>query len=135
MTSRKLLREIDRERRPFHFWGFLIALTSSFYGHFILTNTGYLITHVEPQFKGVNERVIGILLILAGIIKVIGVITRHRLVRKIGIVSLSAIWSALFVLAVSYSFGTGYPNPSWIPALAALLTCWRISLKGEFNGL
>lgn len=135
MTSRKFLKELERNSaEPFQFWGFLISLTSLFYGYFIINTPGFLLNHVEPYFQGIPEWVFGYGLLLFGMIKLTGVFTKNKRIRKTGIIALSAIWSALFILAFTYSFGTGYPHPSWIFSLSAVLTCWRISFKGDFNG-
>ena len=135
MSDKKLMREINRERhrQPLAFWGLWIAIVSLLYGEFIVRVDGYLLRHKEPYFADLPEDLIGGLLLVAGVLKLIGVLANQNTLKKVGIVTLSALWSGLFVLAFTYSFGTGYPHPSYIFMGFVVIACFRISLKGDFG--
>lgn len=136
MSNRTIKREIEKERRGrIHFWGLLIAFNSLLYGQFIINHTGFLTTQTEVYFHGIPEQLFGYGLLVFGTLKAIGVVSHNKHLRKWSIIGLSSVWSGLFVLSFTYSFGSGYPHPSWIYALFSVIVCWRISLKGEFDGL
>lgn len=135
MTDKTLAKDIEkaRKKRPTRFLGITMALFSLLYGEFIIRVDGFLLSWTEPYFQGVPVKLIGCLLIIAGLIKVIGNITDNLTLRKIGIWSLSGMWSGLFVLAITFSFGTGYPHPSYLFNGLALVVCLRVSIKGNYN--
>lgn len=138
MTDEKLQEDIQkarnkRSKRPTWFWGLSIAILSIFYGEFILRVEGFLLGRVEPYFQQLPVQVIGILLIIAGLIKLFGILTNNLLLRKIGIWSLCGIWSGLFILAMTFSFGTGYPHQSYMFNGFVLAACFRVSYRGCYN--
>lgn len=135
MTDKKLAEDIKkaRDKRPPHFYGFTIAAFSILYGEFILRVDGFLLSWTEPYFQVIPVTLIGILLIIAGAIKISGIILNNTFLRKIGIWSLSGVWSGLFVLALSFSFGTGYPHPSYLFNGLFFVICLRVSIRGNFS--
>lgn len=135
MTDKMLMHDIEelRKRQPLAFWGLLFAIGTILYGEFIVRVDGYLLAHTEPYFAKVPEDLIGYLLIGASLIKVVGVILNSGPIKRIGIISMSAVWTGVFVLATTYSFGTGYPHPSYIFMGIMMIGCYRISRKGDFG--
>lgn len=135
MTDNKLAADIDkaRNKRPLHFYGFTIALFSILYGEFILRVDGFLLSWTEPYFQVIPVNLIGALLIVAGLIKINGIVFNNTFLRKIGIWSLSGVWCGLFVLALSFSFGTGYPHPSYLFNGLFFVICLRVSIRGNFS--
>lgn len=135
MTDKHLLEELEasRSKQPLGFWGLLIASLSIWYGWFITAVEGYLLAHSEPYFQQLPEKAIGVALVIVGLVKVIGVLTHNGKMKKIGILGLSALWSGIFVLALTFSFGSGYPHPSYIFMGGVVIACFRVSLKGDFN--
>lgn len=129
------MQDIDkqRKRKPVAFWGLMISLCSVLYGEFIVRVEGYLLTHSEPYFQKLPENVVGYILLAAGIIKMVGVILDYNPMKKIGIWLLSGIWSGLFVLSFTFSFGSGYPHPSYIFMVFMMVACFRVSWKGDFG--
>ena len=134
MTNKQLERDIlkAKKRRP-SFFGATLAVFSILYGQFIIQVEGYLLTITEPYFHLLHGRLIGALLVLAGSIKIIGILTDYTPMRKIGIWALSGLWSGLFVLALTFSFGSGYPNSSYLFNGLVLVICLRVSLRGNYD--
>ena len=134
MTNKQLERDISnaKKRRP-SFFGTTLAVFSIMYGQFIIQVEGYLITITEPYFHLLPSRLIGALLVLAGAIKLIGILTDYTPMRKIGIWALSGLWSGLFVLALTFSFGSGYPDSSYLFNGLILAVCLRVSLRGIYD--
>lgn len=135
MSDKELMKEIDQERNkkpPFSFWGLLLALFSFGWGEFILRVDGYLLSHAEPYMQKLPEWFIGWFLVMASLIKIIGVLTEIKTFKRWGIWLLGGVWCGLSVVSIAYSFGTGYPHPSWMVALLATAGCWRIAFRGDF---
>lgn len=123
----------EKAKNPSDFWGSLIAVASIWYGIFVFLVDGYLIAHAEPYMARLPEDTIGIGLIILGIMKMIGLISHHKLLKKIAIWGLSGIWTGLFVIATAFSFGTGYPHPSYIFMAFLMISCFRVSFKGDYK--
>lgn len=134
MTNKQLERDIlkAKKRRP-SFFGAALAVFSIMYGQFVIQVEGYLLTITEPYFHPLPSRLIGALLVLAGAIKLIGILTDYTPMRKIGIWALSGLWSGLFVLALTFSFGSGYPHSSYLFNGLILAVCLRVSLRGNYD--
>lgn len=135
MTDKKLADDIKkaRNKQPPRFYGLSIAIFSILYGEFIIRVDGFLLSWTEPYFQSIPVTLLGLLLITAGTIKLIGSLSNNLTLRKIGIWSLSGIWSGLFVLALTFSFGTGYPHPSYLFNGYFLAICLRVSIRGKYN--
>ena len=134
MTNKQLEKDIlkAKKRRP-SFFGAALAVFSILYGQFIIQVEGYFLTITETYFHLLPSRLIGALLVLAGSIKIIGILTDYTPMRKIGIWALSGLWSGLFVLALTFSFGSGYPNSSYLFNGLVLVICLRVSLRGNYD--
>lgn len=134
MSNRELKRQLikEAERKPQIFYSFCVSFISLFFGAFTIYYDGYLIANVEPYFARLPEDIIGALLIIWAVIKILGVITNRTLLKRVGILGLSALWTGLLVLAITYSFGTGYPNPSYMYTALVAAICYRISYRGDF---
>lgn len=123
----KIVRSSKRSR---WFWGIAVSVYSILYGLFYVIYKGYMISHAQPFMSFLPETLIGMLLIMFGLLKITGIVTDNRVIRLIGIVGLSAIWGGMLFITTSYSFGLGYPDPSFIDKLFVWTACLRISLKG-----
>lgn len=114
--------------------GYLISIFSIWYGFFNIQNDFYLIGLIEPYLQHIiSSRFIGCCLIVTSGIKLFGIITNNTLARKIGIWSLTGMWSGLFALAVTFSFGTGYPHATYLFNGLALAICLIVSFKGDYK--
>ncbi|MFL2132990.1 hypothetical protein [Desemzia sp. FAM 23990] len=135
MVNRKLKQDLQNasSKRPSDFWGALIAGVSILYGEFIFRVDGYFINNAEPYLNKMPENVIGLMLVFLGCLKLVGLISHNRTLKKLGIWSLSGMWSGLFFVALTFSFGTGYPDPSYIFILPMMIGCFRVSLKGDYS--
>lgn len=135
MVNRKLKQDLQKasNKRPSDFWGALIAIVSVLYGEFIYRVDGYLIANAEPYLSKLPENIIGAALMILGVLKIVGLLLQYKPLKKIGIWLLSGIWSGLFFVALTYSFGTGYPHPSYIFMGMIAIGCFRVSLKGDYS--
>lgn len=136
MRDKVLTAEIDDavKKRPFAFWGFLLAVISIAYGEFLLRAGGYLLLHSEPYMTFLPEKTIAAILIGAGLLKALGVVFEIVWAKKIGIWLLTGIWTGLTVAAFAFSFGTGYPMaPGYIFHTMLMAACYRVSIKGDFT--
>lgn len=135
MVNRKLKQDLQKasNKRPSDFWGALIAVVSILYGEFIFRVDGFLIANAEPYLSKLPENTIGILLMIFGVLKLIGLGLQYKPLKKIGIWLLSGMWSGLFFVALTYSFGTGYPHPSYIFMGMIAIGCFRVSFKGDYS--
>ncbi|ALV20772.1 hypothetical protein [Carnobacterium antarcticum] len=135
MENTKLKKELihAKSKRPSDFWGYAIATVSILHGDFIYRIDGYLVTHAEPYLSKLPEKGIGLFLLFAGVIKLVGLISRNKYLKKISIWMLSAIWGGLSFVSITYSFGTGYPDPYYIFMIFVLVACLRVSSKGDYK--
>lgn len=135
MVNRKLKQDLQKAsyKRPSDFWGALIAFVSILYGEFIFRVDGFLIGNAEPYLSKMPENIIGIVLMILGMLKLAGLGLQNKPLKKIGIWLLSGVWSGLFFVALTYSFGTGYPHPSYLFAGMIAIGCFRVSFKGDYS--
>lgn len=135
MVNRKLKQDLQKAsvKRPSDFWGALIAFVSILYGEFIFRVDGFLIGNAEPYLSKMPENIIGIVLMILGMLKLTGLVLQYKPFKKIGIWLLSGIWSGLFFVALTYSFGTGYPHPSYLFMGTIAIGCFRVSFKGDYS--
>lgn len=135
MTDKELIEDLEeaKKKEPFPILGLFIAVLSILYGEFTIRVDGYFISHVEPYLKGLPEDAIGGILLVLGVIKLIGIFARSYKWKRRGIIGLSAAWSGLFAIATTFSFGTGYPHPSWMFFLLTVGICLIESSKGDFG--
>ena len=135
MTDKKLIRDIEqaKKRRSFPALGIMVALISMTYGEFIIRVDGYLLAHSEPYLSGLPEDLIGALLLGFGLVKFIAIFAQSNRWKRVGIIGLSALWSGLFAVAVTFSFGSGFPHPSWQFALFVAAICLLESRRGDYG--
>ncbi|MFL2116263.1 hypothetical protein ACEN4P_01375 [Marinilactibacillus psychrotolerans] len=123
-----------RCRKPSNSLGYTISAFSIWYGIFNVQNDFYLLGRIEPYLQHIVPiPIIGYCLIVTGMLKFFGIITNNTLARKIGIWSLTGMWSGLFALALTFSFGTGYPHATYLFNGLALVICLMVSFKGDYK--
>ena len=123
----------ERNKGSFPFWGFSISLLSLFYGTFILIFGDYMHSLFSELFDVIPDWTIAILLIISALIKSIGIHKQNKKIMRIGIVCLSAVWTAITAVYLVYSFGVGYPNPSFLFMGFITIVCYRVAKKGDFG--
>ena len=123
----------EKHKGAFPFWGFSISLLSLFYGSFILIFGDYMHSLFSRLFDVIPDWTIALLLITSALIKLIGIRKRNKKIMRVGIVCLSAVWTAIEAVYLVYSFGVGYPNPSFIFMGFIVIACYRVSKKGDFG--
>ena len=127
--------ELIREQTmgSFPFFGFSIAILSLVYGGFLLIFGDYMHSLFSKLFDVIPDWPIALWLILSAICKLIGILKRHKQLMRIGIVLLSAVWTAITAVYTVFSFTTGYPSPSFIFLAFIVVVCYRVARKGDFG--
>ena len=130
-----LKEELIREqtRSPFPFFGFSIAVLSLLFGGFLLIFGDYMHSLFSRLFEVIPDWPIALWLIVSALIKLVGIRKEHKKLKRIGIVLLSAIWTAIAAVYIVFSFTTGYPNPSFLFMTFIVVVCYRVSKKGDFG--
>lgn len=90
-------------------------------------------TLLTSLFELIPDWPIALWLIGSAIIKLIGIYKRHKKLKRIGIVLLSAVWTAIAAVYTVFSFTTGYPSPSFLFMIFIVVVCYRVSKKGDFG--
>lgn len=123
----------EKCKGAFPFWGFFISVHSLFFGSFILIFGDYTHSLFSRLFDMIPYWTIAVVLIISAIIKLIGIHKQNKKLMRIGIVCLSAVWTAITAVYLVYSFGIGYPSPSFLFMGFIAIACYRVSLKGDFG--
>ena len=123
----------EKSKRAFPFWGFSISLLSIFFGSFILVFGDYMYSLFSKLFDLIPDWTIAILLITSALIKLIGIQKKNKKVMRVGVICLSAVWTAITAVYLVYSFGIGYPNPSFLFMGFITIACYRVARKGDFG--
>lgn len=124
---------IEKGKRAFPFWGYSISILSLFYGSFILIYDDYMHSLFSRLFDVIPDWSIALLLIASALIKLIGICKRNKKLMRVGIICLSAVWTAIAAVYWVYSFGVGYPNPSFLIIGFIAIACYRVAKKGDFG--
>ena len=135
MTDRKLMQDIReaKRKRPFPVLGLLVAVLSITHGEFIFRVDGYFLAHAEPYLSMLPEDIIGIVLIVLGVLKIMGIVFKSHWLKRVGIVGISGTWAGLSLVSVTYSFGTGFPHPSWQFMFFVTAICLLESRRGDYG--
>ena len=113
-----------------YFWGVAIAIGSVMNGIHLLMYESVIVDRLNAYFLGADENIFGALLVLFATIKLIGILIDNVIMRRVGIVGLSIVWGMLWVVALMYSFGIGYPSSAYISNGMMLVGCLRVSYRG-----
>ena len=127
----ELLRE--QTKGSFPFFGFSIAVLSLCYGGFLLLFGDYMHSLFSKLFDVIPDWPIALWLIGSSVIKLVGIRKEHKKLKRIGIVLLSAVWTAIAAVYTVFSFTTGYPSPSFLFLIFIVVVCYRVSKKGDFG--
>ncbi|MFE2777504.1 hypothetical protein ACFXEB_06670 [Aerococcus urinaeequi] len=130
-VKEEILKEKSNE--PFPFYGFSIAVLSLCYGGFLLIFGDYMDGLFTTLFEVIPDWPIAVFLIGSAVIKLLGIHKQHKKLKRIGIVLLSAVWTAIAAVYAVYSFTVGYPNPSFLIMAFIVVVCYRVSKKGDFG--
>jgi len=127
--------ELKREHRKgsFPFFGFSIAVLSLCYGGFLLLFGDYMHSLFSRLFDVIPDWPIALWLIGSALIKLVGIRKGYKKLMRIGIVLLSAVWTAIAAVYTVFSFTTGYPSPSFLFLVFIVVVCYRVSKKGDFG--
>ena len=129
----KVVRELRKEKKQVlysSFWAYTVSIFSMAHGLFLLLQIDFLTTPLQTYFFGINEDILGMVLIVAGLCKVAGILLSNNRLKQIGIVALSAVWGMLFYTSLFWSFGMGYPDDAFIDTAVMLVMSLRVSYKG-----
>lgn len=124
------LKEEKYQAKQSYFWGMAIAIGSVMDGVHLLMYESVIVDRLNAYFLGADENIFGVMLVLFGMIKLIGILIDNVIMRRVGIVGLSMVWGMLWVVALMFSFGIGYPNTAYISNGMMLVGCLRVSYRG-----
>ena len=124
------LKEEQYQAKPSYFWGTAVAIGSVMNGLHLLMYESVIVDQLNAYFLGADENIFGVALVLFGMIKLIGILIDNVIMRRVGIVGLSMVWGMLWVVALMFSFGIGYPNSAYISNGMMLVGCLRVSYRG-----
>lgn len=124
---------IEKGKRAFPFWGYSISILSLAYGSFILIYGDYMHSLFSKLFDVIPDWTIALLLITSALIKLLGIYKKNKKFMRVGIICLSAVWTAITAVYLVYSFGVGYPNPSFLFMGFVTIVCYRVAKKGDFG--
>lgn len=124
------LKEEQQQAKPSYFWGVTVGIISLLNGLHLLFYEAVIVDRLNAYFLGVNEDIFGVVLVLFGGIKLVGVLIDSVTMRAVGIVGLSVTWGMLWVVALMYSFGLGYPSTTYLSNGMMLVACLRVSYRG-----
>ena len=71
----------------------------------------------------ITNRVVGLLFIIFGVIKLLGLLLDNYILEKISLAGLTFLWT-LYLISFYFSLP---PNTIWITAIVAVLTCYYLS--------
>ena len=123
----------ERNKEPFPFYGFSIAVLSLCYGIFLIIFGDYMNTLLAELFEIIPDWPISLWLVVGSVINLIGIRKRDKKLKRIGIVLLSAVWTAIAAVYIVFGFTTGYPNPTFLFMIFIVAVCYRLSKKGDFG--
>ena len=122
-----------REDEPFPFFGAAIAWFSIGFSMFLIYFGDYMHSLFSSLFDIVPDGIIAAILITSAVIKLIGIYSKNKKLKRVGIVALSAIWTAIEAVYLVFSFGIGYPSPSFLFVGLVVVICYRVAKKGDFG--
>lgn len=113
--------------------GKTVGWYSLIFGSFLLIYGDYLHGIFSKLFDVMPGWVLAGTLIISALVKLVGLYTKNRKLMQVGIVSLSAVWTGLTAVYLVYSFGIGYPSPSFLSMGLVMVTCYQEARKGDFG--
>ncbi len=115
------------------FWGATIAWFSIFYGVFLIVFGDYMHSLFSRLFDVFPDWFIAVVLIISAVVKLVGIYSKNKKLMRVGIVALSAVWTAIEAVYLVFSFGIGYPSPSFLFVGLIVVICYRVAKKGDFG--
>lgn len=125
--------KLETFKGQFPVWGAFYAWFSLIFGTFLLVYGSYLHGIFAKLFDVIPGWTLALAVILSAVVKLVGIYTRNKKMMRVGIVSLSAVWTGLTAVYVVYSFGIGYPSPSFLFMGLVMVACYRIAWKGNYS--
>lgn len=128
----ELIEERDK-RQLSYFWGTTIGIFSLLHAIFLLVQPEYISESLDVYLLGVNQILIGSLLLILAIVKLLGIFVDNQNMRIIGIVGLAGVWGMLFTVATLWSFGIGYPSNIFLSNGLMLVASIRVAYRGVID--
>lgn len=132
--KRKEWKRIAYPKERYHSLSTSVAFISIAYGWFIMHYQGYFLGILHPSALGVSANAVGIALVLLGLLKIMGVATGNKHLRRLSIIALTFVWGGLLTINFFYyALGAGYPNPLWLFQARVVYDCTILASKGRFE--
>ena len=133
MIKRETKQTLDNIRRNrMRFYYLILSIYSITEGLFYTMFRDYIINRSEPYMAVLSSGIVGWAMMLSGIILLLGYILHNNNLQKIGLLVMSIAWGGMFLVALTFALGTGYPDADWIDKLFTLTIILRVSKKGVY---
>ena len=127
--KKRKAKEVEKIKRILGRDGFLVAVTSLFYGWQLFWNPGILENYRVYDIVDsiVNNHWIGLAFMITGLVKIIGVVFSIPLFRKIGLVTMSFLWGMFFISFLM----SPPPNTVWVLSWGIVMILIRTSIRED----
>lgn len=131
MTNGRFKNQLDNIiYTKFRFQFILVSAYAIAQGVFYIYYDGYILNRSEPYMQFIPQTLLGWCMVLSGILLLVGYFKRWVLMKKSAIFLLAVLWGGLFLVAITFAFGSGYPDMDWLDRLLILALTLRLSKKG-----
>lgn len=111
----------------------VVSIVTLLYGLNVVFSNGYLIERFSFWLMSSNiENVVGFVFAVVALVKLIGIRTDNKQLKRIGIVLMTMLWAAIFSLYVLEAFKLSFLGV--IFTFLPLVLCLRIARRGDFVG-
>lgn len=108
-----------------------VSIVTLLYGLNVIFSDGYLIERFSFWDMPANfENVVGFIFVATALVKIIGLKKEDKRLKKIGIVFMTILWTAIFTLYVFEAFKLSFLG--LIFTSLPLVLCLRIARRGDF---
>lgn len=111
----------------------VVSIVTLLYGLNVIFSNGYLIERFSFWMMSSNaENVIGFIFAVVAVANLIGLRTGNKHLKRLGVVFMTMLWSAIFSLYVLEAFKLSFLG--LIFTFLPLVLCLRIARRGDFVG-
>lgn len=109
----------------------VVSIVTLLYGLNVTFSNGYLIERFSFWMMSSNvENAVGFIFAVVAIVKLIGLKTGNKRLKRLGIIFMTMLWAAIFSLYVLEAFKLNFLGV--IFTFLPLVLCLRIARRGDF---
>lgn len=113
------------------FVAYVMSFTTVAYGLYIFNTDRYIIDRFSLLGVSNNaENMFGLFILAAAVIKLLGLKTQNKVLKRIGIVSLIVVWSLVVGVYIFEALKLQFLGLTF--TLPVLVLCLRIARRGDF---